>query len=108
MAAVLPAAFASEVFTGGQVAEIIRLRLDRDEMLLESILERFRIGLVRGGGRRLFAPPEEDLPAKRQPRNEDQRRRQAIGGPAGDAAGQAAEVRGLRAWPRLGPRSDGR
>jgi predicted DNA-binding protein with PD1-like motif len=49
MAALLPAAFASEVFSGGQVAEIIRLRLDRDELLLESIQDTIKKHKIEDG-----------------------------------------------------------
>ena len=42
-------AFASEVFTGGQVAEIIRLRLDRDELLLESIQDTIKKHKIEDG-----------------------------------------------------------
>ena len=40
---------ASEVFTGGQVAEIIRLRLDRDELLLESIQDTIKKHKIEDG-----------------------------------------------------------
>ena len=49
MAAVLPAALASEVFTGAQVAEVIRLRLDRDELLLESIQDTIKKHKIEDG-----------------------------------------------------------
>lgn len=43
------AAWSGEVFTGGQIAEIIRLRLDRDEMLLESILDTIKKHKIEDG-----------------------------------------------------------
>jgi len=43
------AVFASEVFTGGQIAEVIRLRLDRDELLLESIQDTIKKHKIEDG-----------------------------------------------------------
>jgi len=49
IAAMAPAALPSEVFTGAQVAEVIRLRLDRDELLLESILDTIKKHKIEDG-----------------------------------------------------------
>jgi hypothetical protein len=46
----LPAlAFGGEVFTGAQIADIIRIRLDRDDMLLESIHDAIKKHNIRDG-----------------------------------------------------------